>query len=77
MKITFFCNHQFDSVNDLGYQYCKKCNKAIFVGSPEHVCTWKIIDRFAVHYWNKPDPTYYKYVLQCKTCGEITFKNSI
>ena len=75
--IKLFCNHKFGEVNEKGYQYCNKCNKAVFVGLPEHKCTLKIIDKFSVYYWNNPNPNHFKYVLQCTVCGKLTFEKTL
>lgn len=69
--LKFFCFHKFKDVDSDGYQYCKKCNKAVFVGLPEHNCIWKVIGKHSVHLFNNPNPSYYKYVMQCTICGEI------
>jgi len=73
-----FCFHKFGNV-DNGYQYCKKCNKAIPVSLPKCSHKWEIIDKYSRVKYNFQgeitSTTGFLYILQCSECGDIKEKN--
>lgn len=68
--IKLFCNHKYSTVNEQGFQYCTKCNKAKFVKVPECNHTFEIKSEFKKTntMFNKVS---YTYLLKCSKCGEL------
>ncbi len=66
----FGCKHKYGDVKE-GYQYCKKCGKAIC--APENSCIhkWEEIRRLEINNPYGSIPLGDIYVLKCNKCGEI------
>lgn len=63
-----FCRHKWGEIRD-GYQYCKKCGKAILVPCNHQ---WTIIQNNELYdYRSSTMPVYLEKVLQCSKCGSI------
>jgi hypothetical protein len=60
-----FCFHKYGKVED-GYQYCKKCGKAIVIPCDHK---WKHIENAQFEF--DVLPTKVIKILQCKNCGEM------
>lgn len=68
--MKLFCLHKYNQVDSEGYQYCTKCNKAVFIGLPECNHQWETIEKFSItDYFDIQ--TGILYVMQCKYCGTI------
>lgn len=67
--MIFFCSHKWGKVNDKGYQYCTKCNKANYVGLPECQHKWDIHNTFNLTVLGSIKAV--KYVLRCSICGDM------
>ena len=69
------CSHKFGEIQEDGYQYCKKCNKAIAVGV---LCShkWEEQKEFTRSIENFMGQIGHCFVLKCKICGELKTFNS-
>ena len=69
-----FCFHKYNKVED-GYQYCKKCGKAI-VAPCSH--KWELIKTLEVsNAFSGDKANHYIFVLQCSNCGILEQKSSL
>ena len=64
----FGCKHIFGEIKD-GYQYCKKCNKAVSVDNHKCEHIWEKVKTIERYNWDNLSGVVY--VLKCKKCGEI------
>lgn len=65
-----FCLHTYNKVDDKGYQYCKKCGKAMFVRGNKCLHRYKVIDKYkCVNHVGGGES--FLYVSRCQKCGKI------
>lgn len=66
-----WCRHKYGEVAKDGYQYCKKCGKAIAVSAPcQH--KWERLDTLERTSTVTGNVKGFIYVSRCVKCGEIT-----
>lgn len=63
-----FCFHKFSEVKKDGFQYCKKCGKAIM---PKHEHKLIDISTTEVFGFNNKVPCGYVVLQKCSICGEL------
>jgi hypothetical protein len=61
------CFHKFSEVKEDGFQYCKKCGKAIM---PKHKHRWIDRERHDVALWGE-SPTGAIIIQECSICGML------
>lgn len=62
--------HEYMPMDDKGYQYCKTCGKAFYIGLPPEQPNWKIQER--IEFSNKQGKIYkITFVQQCSVTGEL------
>ena len=69
-----FCNHKYGKVQEDGYQYCTKCNKAIAAPCPhkyERIKEYLNTRILSSGGGSKQSIQQVEYHLQCGHCGDI------
>jgi hypothetical protein len=68
--MMFFCKHSLTEVDDKGYQYCVKCNKAFRV-SEKHKHNFVVTDNIVKYESSRSTmPCGYLKVYMC-SCGKV------
>jgi len=63
-----FCFHEFSEVKADGFQYCKKCGKAIM---PSHAHRWVDVSTTNIHMWDDKMPSGAIILQRCSVCGAL------
>jgi hypothetical protein len=70
------CGHEWNPVDDHGYQSCKKCGKSRYIGFPDCIHNWDIHDTIeGKSIWSHLLTR--NYIMRCNKCGEMkNFKSN-
>ena len=61
--------HEFGPINEQGFQFCKQCNKALFIGVPE--CQHKFRIQNTIKNTSTFGPDKIIYIQECMKCGTL------
>ena len=67
--LKMFCNHIYGEINEKGFQFCKKCNKSVFVGAPECDHKWHEINTITITNKIFNTTPHLIYIQKCEHCG--------
>ena len=66
-----FCRHKYGKVQEDGYQYCTKCNKAIVAPCPHTFTRLGTFEGTRINRTTGSRQEYIEYHLQCTKCGDM------